>query len=395
MHFTHLFIGIRKKQSTKILRKEFKANFKRITNENGEVLEPKNRIWGCIKEKLKLKSSVRAIYSAAWRFVKEYRRKHRKKNKINKINKPATRQRQTNFVEEDVIKSPDDSSDDISSDSSDDVFTKSDSDKSSNEDEYASEDSTYIKFGINMPESKWRTISPTPIEYDCNSPQRTEQTRTKYVLKQGLWTSIIVALIAKQKQDLPCRFVFKNCNVYPSGEVYLKINADCKVCSSRLFGWLKSKPKEGYDVKFQFKLYHLDIEKHQMSNQKTVKLYGEAAKNIYSKNESAATIVKKLAHENLKMFELPSVPMPSENAVRCGQSRLRKKEALDDNPLMALDKLQLSNEYKYTIRGSGSNPFFTIYISPEQIAMYKEYNKRCVTKLTGDASGGFVRKFSE
>lgn len=356
-------------------------------------MEPNDRIWTLIKKKLHLNLSERAIYSAAWRYCKQ--EKERQKQQNSASNKRASWKvtRNQNLPDEDMLISAEWNVDDDTIDTATVAGSNSDNDWIS-EDE-SSENSTLIKFSIVMPPKKWSTISPRPVEYENNLPGGIQTTRKKYVLKQGLWTNAIVTEISKQKKDLPCRFVFKNSNVHPFGKVYLKMNACCKVCSSLLTGSLKSKPEEDENVRFDFSLSNFDIKKHQMSNQGSVKLYGEAAKNIYSSKESAATIVKKLAHKNLEMFKLPSTPMPSENAVRCGQSRLRKKEALDDNPLEAINKLQLANDYRNTIRGTGSNPYFVSYISPEQIAMYKEYNKRNVTKIKCDASGGFVTKFSE
>lgn len=255
-----------------------------------------------------------------------------------------------------------------------------------------------MKFSITMTWKKWQTISPVRVSYDRKSTDRTKSSREKYVLKPGIWTNIFKQQIAKQIKNLPCRFVFENCNVCPNGERFIKIHAHCKVCQSKLIGSLRSKPDENEDVRFECSLLNLDKSKHMRKNQPSVKLYGEAAKEIYSRKQTAARIVKEMAHENMEMFQLPATTIPSENAVRCGKSRIRKQEALDDDPLTALDMLQLSTKYRFTIRAKGNNPFYVIYMSQEQIEMlkaYKKHNEDNFVKFSADATGKIVRKFSE
>lgn len=251
-----------------------------------------------------------------------------------------------------------------------------------------------IRFKITLSAKAWSYIKPEREEYQRNfDGKHMNPIRKYYVLKRGSWTCALAEQIAKNRNDIPCRWTFKRGKAYNSGEFYIKVSGECITCAATLVGILRQKPETpSKSITFEFELEGLDLNKHSSQKQKSIRLGGDFSQDIY---EAPGTSIMKRRNAIKRATTLCAYPVervPTSNAIRCGKYRLRKFDRLDDCPIKAIQFLKLS-DFGQCIRSIGYNPFYTMYLTNDQIVMYNIYKrKKKSTIVSCDATGGIAHK---
>lgn len=251
-----------------------------------------------------------------------------------------------------------------------------------------------IKFNIEILPKIWQVISPVRMNYNRNCDEE-DATRTYNVLQQGVWCELLQDEINRRYPNIPCMFSFKTNKVYLRGENYITVDAKCKTCNAHLVGYVEDEPGENDSVFFEFRLFNINLTKHTKKNTKTVNLNKHQARKLYKSKKPAVVIKRKRTDESMKIFEKPIGRQPSLAAIRSGRYRYRLKNKLSYDPIRAIEYVKESRKYARTISSIGLNPFHTIYTSPDQLKIYKEYCKNSYVKIMCDASGGVANKLGE
>lgn len=93
------------------------------------------------------------------------------------------------------------------------------------------------------------------------------------------------------------------------------------------------------------------------------------------------------------IFKRPRGRIVTANAIRCGRYRRNEKQKLSPCVYTSLEYLKWSSKYMNTIHDIGKDPFFVSYSTPDQLKLYTAYKKKNkFTKMSGDSTGGMVRK---
>lgn len=269
-----------------------------------------------------------------------------------------------------------------------------DSDQSDCVSEHTSGQRNVIRFKVTLSAKAWSYIKPEREEYHRNSDgENTNPVRKYYVLKRGSWTCALAEQIAQKRNDIPCRWTFKRGKVYNSGEYYIKVYGECTTCKAILVGVLKDKPETPQrSITFEFEIDGLDLNKHTGQKQKSIRLGGDFARDIYEAPGAAIMKRRDAINRATTLCEYPVERVPTSNAVRCGRYRLRKFDRLDECPIKAIQFLKLS-DFGQGIRSIGYNPFYTMYVTNDQIVMYNIYKRKNKSTIVScDATGGVAHK---
>lgn len=252
-----------------------------------------------------------------------------------------------------------------------------------------------IRFKILLSAKAWNYIRPEHEEYHRN-PDTSHKSafRKYYVLKRGSWTCALAEQIAKKRNDIPCRWIFKRGKVYNDGECYIKVSGQCITCDANLIGILKQKPETPTkSIIFEFEIQGFDLTKHShQKKQKSVRLGGDFAHDIYEAPGTAIMKSRNALKEATTLCEYPVGRVPTNKAISSGKYRLRKFHRLNDCPIKATQLLKLSH-FGSCIRSIGYNPFHALYVSTDQIVMYNIYKKKNTSSIVScDATGGIAHK---
>lgn len=240
----------------------------------------------------------------------------------------------------------------------------------------------------------WKTIKPVQTKYRRNDRATTK--RMYYTLEPGLWTTILVDRISKHRMKIICTWSFKRSKVYLNGEWYIRVFATCTTCKATLNGGVRKIPSANSDVKFTFIVSNFKPNKHD-GHRKNVRIGGQRAKELFSSTDKASVIKRRIINESgVQIIEPPKGRDISENAIRAGQSRTKQAKKLSPSPLQALEYLKATKAFGPSMHMTGLSPFFAIYGSPNQFALFKSYSQRnAYTKITCDATGGIVHKLGK
>lgn len=339
-----------------------------IVKENGVIgAKEGKKIWETLQnsKEINKKMTVGALYTEAYKWF------HEMKKSINDSN--------------------DDQVDELNDDFND--ISLEISSNGSNENSSSEDDTTDIKFSVTLSYEVWDTIKP--VEKTCFRNDRSHkiQSRTYYVLQPGVWTNVLIERIAKHRQNIICTLSFKRSKVFTNGNHYLHLTGMCTTCGALLSGFVTSQPKKEEDVKFYFKLKGFDDQKHIAGN-KSVRIGGSRAKELFTSNKTASVLRREnILESGAKMFEKPKGREVSLNAIRCGQYRHNQSKKLSESTVQAVEYLKESNYFGPMIQMIGLSPFFTMYGSRNQFALYDAYKShKNYTKVSCDATGGLVHK---
>lgn len=258
-------------------------------------------------------------------------------------------------------------------------------------------DKPKIAFSIKLSSDSWKTIQPVPKEYERTADQMHAKKgkRVYFVLQPGVWTGLLADKIAEHPKTIVCDWAFKRAKVSACGKHYISILAKCVTCDSTLIGSLNDKPKENENVVFKFAVIGFDETKHQQTK-KNVKVTGSQAQSLATSTKSAVVLHRKISAKAGGMFETSRGRVPSAHAIRNLKYRERQKNKLSSDVFKSLFYLQNSPQYANTIHSIGYSPFYIIYGSPKQFALYNMYLKRNkMSKVSCDATGGLVRKIGK
>lgn len=342
-----------------------------IIDHDGKLRAPSDRIWSVLKRQHKIAKSEKALYNDCWRWnnCRQYRKE------------PSC---------------------DISG-GSDEFFDESFnslSELSLNDSDYENDEKKdnqqKMAFSITLTSSVWKTIEPVPRKYERAADQMHKKGKRVYLsLQPGAWTSLLADKIAEHTKNIVCDWSFKRARVTEKGRHYIAICAKCVTCRSSLIGFLQNKPEQNENVVFKFAVIGFDETKHEHT-QKKVKVTGSKAKSLATSTKSAVVEHRKLSAKAGEMFEAARGRVPSAHAIRNLQYRQRQKNKLSSDVFKALFYLQNAPNYANIIQSIGFSPFYVIYGSPRQFALYNMYLKRNnASKLSCDATGGLARKIGK
>lgn len=362
----YIFIGRKPKFEKEKKQKIFESEKQNLVK-NGKIPIPSDLIWIHLKSKYELRADVtpKAIYTAALEYYKE-----------NKV----------------IIPNENDDGSNKSGDENDEI--KSNKSTDSNESSQL-HDSNTVRFDITVSSKAWNYIKPECEEYH-REPDTDHKTYTrKYsVLKRGSWTCALSEQIARNRNDIPCKWVYKRGKVYENSDVYIKVSGSCVTCDAKLVGVLKKKPESPTKlIKFQFVITDLNMELHSKStSQKSVRVGGDYAHDIYKGDKVSIMKRRRAISQATSLCEYPKERVPTSAAIRSGKYRLRKFDRIDECPILSIDFLKRST-FGSCIRFISYNPFYAIYISVDQLVMYNIYKKKKkFTKISCDSTASIAHK---
>lgn len=358
----------------------FEANLDAIIKD-GKVIAPSDPIWKKMGGKLKYKKTPKSLYNDAlsWWVTKKLENSGKSDSKAS------------------VSEASESEANDFDASIEAGATSNSDSDAS-----YLSQDAAPqaddIIFTISLSKEAWKIIEPHDTEHKRHDKSHKTNTRTYPELKHGVWTDVLVDKIAAHRIKNPCTWSFKRAKVTPNGKKYIDIFATCTTCDSNLFGEVSEEPKKDCDeVKFKFIVRGFNKETHDTTARKSVRVGGLKAKEIFSSKQPASRIKRDLIKSSgAEMFEPEKGRTINENAIRAGQTRMRQKDKLSQDPIRSLQFLKASHTFGAMIHGIGLDPFYIMYGSPNQFMLFDAYVKNnTYTEMAGDASGQFVHKLSK
>lgn len=366
--FIDMGAGRPKSVDTDVLHDLFESYSGSIISEN-KVLPATNGIWKFIQNHHNVEKTTKAIYTAALKWWKQFQNLDVSSNHNSSI--------EQNRNEISIETSTGNSSDEHS-------FL-------SNGPKQDKAKVTRIKISPKV----WKTIQPNESIYKRkNEPSHTTGVRKYTVMKPGLWTDVISNEIAKHP-DIPCSWIFKRNKCYLSGKKYVELQGKCSVCAAVLVGVIDKKPDENESVDLLLKMYGIKSQLHTIKK-KNVRITEGYSQNISSQPKTATMIRRNMLKKSSGMFKPTAARIPTANAIRCKQYRIRKSQKISTCPFTALTYLQHSNLYMNCISRLGWQPFYVFYSSPEQmklLAVYKKKNSNW--KVSCDATGGVVHKLGK
>lgn len=340
---------------------------KDIVNDN-RVVVPSAKIWNNLHMNYFPKLNAKAIkfYSAALRWWA---------NRIKNVSAEYTRCDEDEFNEVSIE----------DQDHQDSTFNTTNSDSGTQ---------NPINFNIYLSPEVWKKISPVPVQYNRKRElHRRNESRTFMTLKKGLWTNVILEKIDKHRKNIICNWAFQRCKVYVSGRFYVTMSAKCVNCGANLHGFIKNREAtESEAIRISFSVKNFNEKFYNSDILKTVKNTGSKIKEVQQSTKSAIGLKQQMASSNIPMFGKFNGRQFSLNAIRCAKYRKRNVSKMSECPFTALCYLKKMNAYANTIHMIGIDPLVVLYISPNQIRLFKAYKKHNpYTRISCDATGGLVR----
>lgn len=234
-----------------------------------------------------------------------------------------------------------------------------------------------IHFSIDIDKEVWSKIAP--VKKLCRN--RFSQNL------QDPWTDIIAKLVYS-KTKLPCAFNFKRAII--TDIIYLKIIAYCVECGSKLKGHCVEPPFEGAGISIAFTA----SDSRGIPHSKKRQLHGLArinvGKDLLSKK---ASIVRKEATTVMEYGDPEPSFIPGNDVLRKARQEASSndmgiKKGLD--MISSLHNMKYDGEFAGYIREIGLDEFFLIYMSPMQVATYKDKIKS-IKRVSIDATGNVVK----
>lgn len=336
--------------------KLFAANEKQIVT-NNKVVPPKSVIWQELIKSLTDKVSEKALYTAALRWWSDHRSVEviDSQSHCNLSNASSDFDSSTNSVDQGHV----------------------------------------IKFSIELSAKVWDSIKPVTKLYSRKTGNQSG-VRPYEVLKPGVWSNVILDNVTKKRRDIPCAWVFETNKCSREGTNFIKLKARCNVCGSILTGLLEDEPESNEPILIRFEVTQLNRNLHDGEEPKSIKVGGEYVKEICAKKKPATTIRRSILKRKAALFVRPYGRVPTSNAIRCMKYRHRQKEKLSTCPFKSLSYLKASSKYMNTIHFVGNDPFACIYMSPNQVKLYKAYKqKNGWTKVSCDASASVANRLGK
>lgn len=252
-----------------------------------------------------------------------------------------------------------------------------------------------VRFKINISAFIWNRVKPeTEMYHRLPDSEHRQQNRKYHVLKRVVWSHILSREIARQRKDIPCKWIFKRAKVYVKGDKYVTVSGQCVTCDAKLEGFLRNKPDSPIKmIQFNFEAFDINNSEHQKNKiQRNVNVKGEKSLYLHGSGDSAIQIRGNMLRKSVGMFEAPIERVMSTNAIRCAKYRLIKTQQIDECPMKAIQILKLSCYDKW-IRAIGQDPFYVMNGNTDQEILYKIYKKgNPATTIGCDATGNVVKK---
>lgn len=239
-----------------------------------------------------------------------------------------------------------------------------------------------LRTEMHISKSEWDKIDPCTVSY---------KNRAYEVLKPG-WTDIIYEQIWKQIK-IPCAFHFKNAKInHLPGDIFLQIRGKCSECNNEINIYSTNEPTT--------ESMHLHISTYdtrEIIHVKKRQLRGKTRKRVVKEitEKSTYTWRRDKANEVMEFGDMEPANLYSENVLWKAKQVHRDQElglsGIKD-PISTIVNLKYSLEFIGCIRQVGIDKFYTMYWSPEQIFMFKQFIKTDdIGSISIDATGSLVR----
>lgn len=267
---------------------------------------------------------------------------------------------------------------------------------SSNESDQGSEKSVNLdglKFVITLSNEEWESISPSDVLYKCQDPSNPNRVSRMYpVLKSG-YQSILSSHFWDHTK-LPCCLAFSNVKVCRSGTTFLKIQAHCSQCNSKLSLEMEKAPND--DSRALFQCTYTGAYMACKSSKKRKLLPTDQDKytdQLLILKESASSIRRKKANELMELGDKEPAILPTSNALRVVKCRRKKERYPCDDVVESLHLLKYSEPLSAVIKLLCLDPFIVHYWTPSQVSVYNNYaHREKIPTVCIDATGGIVKK---
>lgn len=244
-----------------------------------------------------------------------------------------------------------------------------------------------LLFDVKLTEEEWQTIHPISKVYKDNA--RSSKTYTK--LKKG-WTDLLSRVIFKTTK-LPCAYTFKYAKVFPEG-IYLKIHGICNECETYINGHCIEKPTPGTGITITIETLNTCGIPHDKKRALKGDIRKEVGQHLLMKKP------RQYRHEAVcdLSFGDPEPPyLPRKATLRkvkenATNEHLKVEKTLD--PIESLYDLKYNGKYVGYIQSIGKDPFYCIYGSPMQLAIYKTLLRKH-GKILIDATGSLVKSIKK
>jgi len=239
-----------------------------------------------------------------------------------------------------------------------------------------------LRAKVHISKYDWEKIDPHIVSY---------KNREYEVLKTG-WTDIIYEHIWKEIK-IPCAFHFKNAKISRiPGDIFLKIKGKCSECNTEINIYSITEPAaEGiylhvstYDTR---DIVHTKKRQLRGNKRKCV------VKDLYEK--STYQWRRDKANELMEFGDLEPAHLYSENVLRKAKQLDRDKKlgvSKIKDPISSLIQLKYSLEFAGCIQQIGIDKFYTMYWSPEQVFLFKQFMKKDeICSISIDATGSLIK----
>lgn len=195
---------------------------------------------------------------------------------------------------------------------------------------------------------------------------------------------------------MPCCLTFKRAQVKTNSFPFINIVGHCTSCNSNFRGFIELEPRE--NARAVFKCFYSGDFKNCNTKDKR-RMIGKTKLSAYDevcKRNASATLYRNVAAAKIMKFGDPEPShLPTLNALRIMKCKDRKKDYIHDNPIIAINVMMHSPQFKETIRALGYEPFYVYYWMLSQIQVYNTYCKeQNYTKICIDATGSVVKKLA-
>jgi len=218
------------------------------------------------------------------------------------------------------------------------------------------------------------------------------------MLRPG-WTDVIYNEIWKQLK-IPCYYAFKSARINRNpGEVFLKIKGKCPECGAFFNAYSMHEPNdEDINIKIHISSYDTTDIIHKKKRQLRKPERSHIVKDLHA--TSAYGWRREKANQLMIFGDVEPAHLYKETVLRKAK-QLDIDEKLDlgkvSDPISSILQLKYKPEFTATIREIGLDKFFVIYFSPEQLFLYKQFNRQGdkTSMLSIDATGSLIKSIKK
>lgn len=246
----------------------------------------------------------------------------------------------------------------------------------------------YDRSGILKPKPKYKADDESDYDFDCDMAFKVDIGSDSFLKnyienKQYLkGARSFLRQLVWSLTKFPCNWQFKHLKFIKEELVCL---ASCTECKGNL-----SITTTNDRCSVSIATRNIDPNKKHAKKSLVTGEYKEHVQSILKKNTPYVTR-SILANEMMSAGDDEPARLPSTATLTKQKYRANKTEPLHEDPAIAISIMKNETQYSSTIQNIGLNPFFVLYMTPTQNALFQTETKRSRIILSVDATGISVR----